>query len=58
MQDIGLALNTIMRDKQCSSIYAFFLLSDKKEGDRDGIHKLQSKSNQKTGRRLRDTGNF
>lgn len=33
MQDIGKALNTIMQNKQCSSIYAFLLLSkDREEG--------------------------
>lgn len=54
MQDIGNALNTIMQNKQCSSIYAFLLLSkDKEEGDADGIHKLQPKSKTKISRRLR-----
>lgn len=59
MQDIGAALNTIMLDKQCSPICAFFLLSaNQKEGDTDGIRKLQSESKKKIGRRLRDTCNF
>ena len=58
MQDIGFALNSIMQDKQCSSIYAFFLLSEKKEGEEDGIHKLQSKPKKKVGRRLCHTSNF
>lgn len=54
MQDIGKALNTIMQNKQCSSIYAFLLLSkDREEGDADGIHKLQSEPTKKTCRRLR-----
>ena len=59
MQDIGTALNTIMQDKQCSSIYAFLILSQsEKEGDEDGICKLQSKSGKEIGRRLRNTSNF
>lgn len=58
MQDIGLALSNIMSDKQCSSIYAFFLLSEKKEGDKNGIYKLQSESDKETCRRLRDTRNI
>lgn len=58
MRDIGSALNIIMREEQCSPIYAFFLLSNKKEGDEDGIHKLQSESSKKIGRRLRDKSNF
>ena len=54
MQDIGKALNTIMQNKQCSSIYAFLLLSkDREEGDADGICKLQFEPTKKTGRRLR-----
>ena len=58
MRDIGSALNIIMQKEQCSPIYAFFLLSKEKEGDEDGICKLQSKSGKKIGRRLRDKGNF
>lgn len=58
MQDIGLALNTIMRDKQCSPICAFFLLSEKREGDRYGIHKLQPESKTEVGRRLCNKSNF
>ena len=54
MQDISVALDIIMRDKQCSPIYAFFLLSQTKEGGQDGLHKLQSKSKKKVGRRLCD----
>ena len=59
MQDIGKALDEIMRSRQCSSIYAFLLLSEnKKEGGKDGICKLQSKSTKETGRRLRNTRDF
>ena len=58
MQDIGLALSNIMSDKQCSSIYAFFLLSEKEEGDKNGIYKLQSESDKETCMRLRDTCNI
>ena len=59
MQDIGVALNQIMLDKQCSPVYAFFLLSaNQREGSTDGIHKLQSESKKEIGRRLRDTCNF
>lgn len=59
MKDIGLALNQVMQNKQCSPICAFVLLSEnREEGDRHGIRKLQSKSETKTGRRLCDTGNF
>jgi hypothetical protein len=58
MQDIGTALTRIMRDKQCSSIYAFFLLTEKKEGDINGIRKLQSEPEKKTGRRLCNPGDF
>jgi hypothetical protein len=42
-----------MQDKQCSPIYAFLILSEK-EGDKNVLHKLQSQSEAKTGRRLRD----
>lgn len=59
MKDISLALNNIMQAEQCSSIYAFFLLTEKtKDGDRDGICKLQSKSSEKTGGGLRNKGYF
>lgn len=59
MRDISSALNNIMRTEQCSSIYAFFLLTEKtKDGENDGIRELQSKSSEKTGRRLRNTGYF
>lgn len=59
MQDIGVALNRIMLDKQCSPVYAFFLLSEKqKEGGTDGLYKLQSESKKKTGRRLRYKSDF
>lgn len=56
MQDISTTLYQIMDKEQCSPIRAFFLLS---EGtDKNGIHQLQSESNQKVGRRLRHSGNF
>ncbi len=59
MQDIGNALNDIMRMKQCSPIYAFLLLSQKQEeGDEDGVHKLQSKPEKKVSRRLCNKGDF
>lgn len=59
MRDISSALNNIMQKEQCSSIYAFFLLTEKtKDGENDGIRELQSKSSEKTGRRLRNTGYF
>ena len=58
MQDIGTALSNIMLDKQCSSICAFFLLSEKKEGVSNGLCQVQSESEKKTGRRLRDKGDF
>lgn len=57
MQDIGNALSAIMQTKQCSSIYAFFLLSGKqKEGEVDGLYKLQSQPKEKTGGRLCNKG--
>lgn len=49
MRDIGYDLSTIMRDKKCSSMSALFLLQ---EAEDSGIHKLQSKSDKKIGRRL------
>lgn len=59
MQDIGKALNTIMQNKQCSSIYAFLLLSeDMKEGEAGGIRKLQSESETEISRRLRYKSNI
>lgn len=58
MRDIGNALNNIMHNEKCSPIYAFFLLSEKKAGDENGVHKLQSESKKKVGRRLRDKSNF
>lgn len=58
MRDIGSTLSNIMSDKQCSSICAFFLLSEQKVGDKDGLCKLQPKPKKKTGRRLRDKSNF
>ncbi len=58
MTDISSALTVIMQDKQCSPIYALFLLSEKRVGENNGLHKLQSESKKKTGRRLRDKSNF
>lgn len=59
MQDIGEALNTIMQEKQCSPVYAFFLLSEsQREGGKDGLRELQSKSEKKISRRLRYKGDF
>ena len=59
MQDIGVALTTIMQAKQCSPICAFFLLSEKqKEGDINGIHKLQPEPEKKVSRRLCNKSNF
>lgn len=57
MRDIGSALTQIMRDEQCSPVRAFFLLSENR-GDKDGIHKLQPKSEKETSRGLRDKSNF
>lgn len=57
MQDIGMALNTIMRDKNCSSVYALLLLCGE-GGEKNELRKLQSKSEKKASRRLRNTGNF
>ena len=57
MQDIGMTLDRIMRDENCSPIRAFFILTNE-EGEKDGIRELQSKSCTKVGRRLRDKGNF
>lgn len=55
MVDIGNVLNNIMKAKDCSPVYAFFLLAeDTKEGDTDGICNLQPESKKKTRRRLRD----
>jgi len=59
MKDIGLALNQVMQNKQCSPICAFVLLSEnRKEGGRHRVRKFQSKSPAKTGRRLCDKSNF
>ena len=59
MRDISLALDTIIKAKQCSPIHAFVLLSEnEKEGEIDGLHKLQSKSQKEISRRLRNQGNF
>lgn len=55
MQDIGYMLNYIMRKNNCSPTRAFLLLT---EGDANGIRELQSESKEKTGRRLRNTGNI
>lgn len=52
MRDIGMLLSDIMEDTKCSSICAFFLLSEKKVGDSCGVHKLQPKSETKTSGRL------
>ena len=49
MQDIGKVLNVIMQTEQCSSIYALFLLL-KKEGDENGLYKLQPESKTKISR--------
>ena len=60
MQDIGSVLNEIMLTENCSSVRAFFLLSENLEGRRtsNGLHKLQPKSNEKTRRRLRNKSDF
>lgn len=55
MQDIGYMLNYIMRKHNCSPTRAFLLLT---EGDTNGIRELQSKSKEKTGGRLCNTGNI
>ena len=57
MRDIGDALNVIMQNENCSPIRAFFLFTQE-EGDKSGIHKLQSKSSEEIGRRLCYTGNI
>ena len=54
MQDIGVMLDKIMQDKQCSPVYALFLLHEENERKKHGIHKLQPESGEKTCRRLRD----
>lgn len=59
MRDISFALNTIIKTKQCSPIHAFVLLSEnEKEGEIDGLHKLQSKSQKKISGRLRNQSDF
>ena len=59
MQDIGSVLNEIMLTENCSSVRAFFLLSENPERrPSDGLRKLQSKSNEKTRRRLRNKSDF
>ncbi len=49
MQDIGQVLQETMRKEQCSSLRAFFILSEDKE-KQHGIYILQSESDKKTGR--------
>lgn len=56
MRDISGILNKIMQEKQCSSVYAFLLLSEGE--DKNGLYKLQSKPNEKISRRLCDKSNF
>lgn len=58
MKDIGLMLNKIMQEKQCSSVYALLLLHKEEGRIDDGIHKLQSESSKKASRRLRDKSSF
>ena len=57
MRDIGMTLNKIMWDQECSPIRALFILANE-EGDGDGIRELQSKSEKETGRGLCYTGDF
>ena len=57
MRDIGMTLNKIMWDQECSPIRALFILANE-EGDEDGIRELQSKSREETGRGLCHTGDF
>lgn len=56
MRDISKDLNTIMQSNQCSPVYALLLLYSEsmKEGDPNRVHKFQSESKKKTGRRLRN----
>lgn len=59
MVDIGNVLNNIMKAKECSPVYAFFLLAeDTKEGDTDGICNLQPEPKKETRGRLRDKSNI
>lgn len=57
MRDIGMTLNKIMWDQECSPIRALFILANE-EGDEDGIRELQSKSREEIGRRLCHTSDF
>ncbi len=56
MLDIGIALNNIMHEEQCSPLGALFILSE--TGEDYGLHFLQSESAEKTSRRLCDSCNF
>ena len=57
MQDIQDVLTKVMKQEQCSSIRAFFLLMNEGD-DKDGIRKLQSEPRKKASRRLRDTSHI
>lgn len=50
MQDISKNLSKIIKDKQCSALLAFIVA-------KDGLYIQESKPNEKSGRRLRDTRN-
>ena len=56
MQDIGVMLDKIMQDKQCSPVYALFILANGEQ--KDELRELQSESGEKVSRRLRYTSNF
>lgn len=53
MRDLGIELQTIIDKQHCTPTYAFLLLLGE-----DYVHSIQSKSKEKTCRRLRDTGNI
>ena len=58
MTDIGSVLNQIMHQEKCSSVYAFYLLTKAQKETSNELCKLQSESDKKTSRRLRDKSDF
>lgn len=56
MRDIGFVLNNIMRTNNCSPVCALFMFTEK--GKDSELHKLQSKSSEKTGRGLCNKSNI
>ena len=57
MRDISSLLRDTMQNEKCSPLYALFILSETGVNN-DGIYKFQSKPSEKTGRRLRHSGNI